>query len=101
MILAGTVSQRTALTDHLESQGAAGRLFYGIHASPSSLMTCLIFNRDGEHVHFVDGRDGGGSMAAVMMKQQMSRESGSNRLLALLPTNPLTPVRTPLTVTPP
>jgi len=31
-------------------------------------MTCLIFNHEGNHVHFVDGADGGYAMAARPLK---------------------------------
>ncbi len=34
-------------------------------------MTCLIFNRDGEHVHFVDGADGGYAESATQTKSQL------------------------------
>ena len=48
-----------------------GRLRYGLHRSDSALMTCLVFNLDkGEHVHFVDGSDGGFTSAAKNLKSK-------------------------------
>jgi hypothetical protein len=34
-------------------------------------MTCLVFERDGRQVHFVDGADGGYTLAAKKMKERM------------------------------
>jgi hypothetical protein len=72
-VLAGTRAQREQLTHHLESRRAAGELAYGVHASSHALMTCLVFERAGTHVHFVDGRDGGYAMAALELKKQRGR----------------------------
>jgi hypothetical protein len=33
-------------------------------------MTCLVFSLAGDHVHFIDGADGGYALAAKQMKQQ-------------------------------
>jgi hypothetical protein len=72
-ILSGTPRQRQELTCFLEERYGRGELVYGIHAASSALMTCLIFNRQGEHVHFVDSADGGYAMAAAQMKQQLKK----------------------------
>jgi hypothetical protein len=69
-VLAGTPQQREELTRALEELHRQGELVYGLHAAPSALMTCVIFNRHGEHVHFVDSAQGGYAMAAAQMKQQ-------------------------------
>jgi len=53
----------------LATQAQNGILKYGLHSSPTALMTCLVFNLDkGEHIHFVDGGDGGFTAAAKKMK---------------------------------
>jgi hypothetical protein len=53
----------------LQSSEKRGALNYGLHRSDSALMTCLVFNLDrGEHIHFVDGSDGGFTAAAKNMK---------------------------------
>ncbi len=50
-----------------------GELQYGIHRADSALMTCLIFNLDkAEHIHFVDGNNGGFTSAAKNLKQKRS-----------------------------
>ena len=60
-----------ALTAKLDERQAKGKLVYGLHASKAALMTCLIFNRQGEHVHFVDGADGGYALASAQMKEKL------------------------------
>ena len=34
-------------------------------------MTCLVFDRNGHHLHFVDGADGGYALAATEFKARM------------------------------
>jgi hypothetical protein len=62
-------AQATAIEAMLEAHAQNGVLRYGVHRSDSALMTCLVFNLDkGEHIHFVDGSDGGFTAAAKNMK---------------------------------
>jgi hypothetical protein len=42
-------------------------------------MTCLVFERNGRQVHFVDGADGGYAVAAKAMKRRINSKRGSNR----------------------
>jgi len=73
MTLDGTSEQRAALTTFLEEKRAQGQLAYGLHVSPTAIVTCLIFNRSqGNHFHFLDGSDGGFSNAAVQLKSQLA-----------------------------
>ena len=72
-ILAGNAAQREALTAWLEQGLAQGRLVYGLHAAQSAQMTCLIFDYSGRHLHFIDGADGGLSMAAKALKERVAR----------------------------
>ena len=48
-----------------------GRLVYGMHKSSEALVTCIVFSYNGNHVHFVDGSDGGDAMAARGLKAQL------------------------------
>ncbi len=49
-----------------------GLIAYGTHQADSALMTCLIFSLvESEHVHFIDGADGGFTMAARQLKEQL------------------------------
>lgn len=63
-------SERVAdLRAYLEEREAAGDLRFGIHVSDRALMTCLVGNAaEGRHVHFMDGGDGGYTVAAKRLK---------------------------------
>ncbi|MFB2877467.1 DUF3095 domain-containing protein [Floridanema aerugineum] len=71
MVIAGNSEQRQQLTKYLESQYQAGKLVYGLHNSDRAIVTCLVFERNGRQVHFVDGADGGYALAAKAMKKRM------------------------------
>ena len=71
MVISGTLKQRRQLTRYLDKKFKDGRLIYGFHTSEHALMTCLVFERDGRQVHFVDGADGGYTLAAKEMKARM------------------------------
>ena len=71
MVIAGDALQREDLTDYLEQKYRSGKLAYGLHVSNRALLTCLVFDRNGRQVHFVDGADGGYAMAAKEMKARM------------------------------
>jgi len=69
-VLAGTVEQRSAFESYLQKQYEAGHLVYGLDASDAAMVTCLVFKREKEHVHFVDGADGGYAHAAQDLKER-------------------------------
>ena len=72
MILAGTPEQRARLEAVLDVGFADGRLAYGMHVSDRAILTCLVYERMGQQVHFVDGAGGGYTAAAVPFKRQMN-----------------------------
>jgi hypothetical protein len=56
---------------HLDERTVRGELNYGIHISDTALMTCLVESAsEYHHVHFIDGADGGYTMAARDMKSR-------------------------------
>jgi len=71
LVMAGTTDQRQKLSTELEKLHKKGIIAYGIHVSDRALMTCLVFERYGKQVHFVDGADGGYASAAKEMKAQL------------------------------
>lgn len=71
MVIAGTEAQRAELTSYLEEEYRSGRLAYGVHVTDRALVTCVVFERMGRQVHFVDGADGGYAMAARELKQRL------------------------------
>ncbi|MBD1863601.1 MULTISPECIES: DUF3095 domain-containing protein [Trichocoleus] len=77
MVIAGTADQREQLNSYLEAQYKAGKLVHGIHLSDRALMTCLVFERNGQQVHFIDGADGGYALAAKAMKARLQRKAAN------------------------
>ena len=61
------------LTDCLASLRETHDVAYGLHLSPTALMTCVVFDAEAsEHVHFIDGGDGGFAIAAKQLKSQLA-----------------------------
>lgn len=70
-VASGRTSERAEMEVFLEEKFKSGDLFYGVHSSESLIVTCYITNHEKEHIHFVDGIDGGYALAAKKMKKQM------------------------------
>jgi len=70
-----TVTCPVATADRIEARLAtartAGLVRYGLHRQEAAVVTCITPSvlRD-DHVHFVDGADGGYARAAAMLKRQ-------------------------------
>jgi len=71
-VLAGNAAQREALTAWLDQRFARRELVYGVHVANRAQMTCLVFDHSGRHLHFIDGADGGLSMAAKALKERVA-----------------------------
>lgn len=70
-VISGTSAQRTALQQLLDQMEAAGEIIYGLHVSGASIMSCYVRNHEDDHIHFVDGSEGGYTKAAVMLKAKL------------------------------
>jgi hypothetical protein len=71
-VLDVTQVQAELIERHLEREYRDGRLVWGMHLADTALMTCLVFSLEShEHVHFIDGSDGGFAMAAVGFKERL------------------------------
>lgn len=65
--------QLKKLQEALEERHQASSLYYGLHAADSALMTCFVGGlNDGEHLHFIDGGNGGYARAALQLKEQIA-----------------------------
>ncbi len=71
LIISGNTQQRQQLVSYLEQQYQQQKLVYGLHVSDRALMTCLVFERNGRQVHFLDGGDGGYALAAQALKARL------------------------------
>lgn len=72
MVVSTSKNETSLLEEYLESEFQNNTLIYGMHKSDSALMTCLIFERHGRHIHFVDGSNGGYALAAKDFKIRIS-----------------------------
>ena len=76
MIIDCSATQAEEIQKTLEKMYAEETIFYGVHESETSLMTCYVKGlQEGKHIHFVDGGNGGYAMAAKQLKQQMKDET--------------------------
>ncbi len=72
MVIDSTPEQKQQLERMLLVRSKKGEVVYGIHQSSQALMTCLVFGLSGDHVHFIDGADGGYALASQQIKQQIA-----------------------------
>jgi len=73
MVLDLSLEQIAEIEVYLESEYQNGTIVYGMHTSDSALMTCVVESHEGDHVHFVDGSNGGYALAAKGMKAQIKK----------------------------
>ena len=72
MVLDLSDAQLAVLEAALERARQEGHLAYGLHRAPSALITCYLRSFSGDHVHFIDGSDGGYALAARQLKAQLA-----------------------------
>ncbi len=72
-VIAGTEAQRHQLETELDKLEEAGLIHYGLFVSRESVMSCYVRDRKDKHIHFVDGADGGYTMAAAIWKRKIAR----------------------------
>lgn len=74
-----TPTQETEFAAYLDGLYREGRIFFGLFAAPSALMTCMVFDYISAHFHFVDGNNGGYAMAAKQLKAQIAQSVAAKR----------------------
>ncbi len=77
-VITGTAAQRQLLTHSLDKLERQGEILYGLFTSGESIISCYVRNMHENHIHFIDGADGGYTMAARMLKQKLAAKSGSS-----------------------
>jgi hypothetical protein len=75
MVLDVSGDQLSVIRAELESERGRGEIVYGIHTAPSALITCFVKAYAGDHVHFVDGANGGYALAAKELKKQLAERA--------------------------
>ena len=71
MVISLNKNESLKLEEFLEKEFKKRNLVYGIHKSDSALITCLIFERHGKHIHFVDSSNGGYALASKELKRRL------------------------------
>ena len=72
MVLDVSEPQAARIARYLEREHDSKCLVYGVHVADTALMTCLVFSLErSEHVHFIDGSDGGFLKAAQEFKSRL------------------------------
>ena len=68
-VITGTSEQRVSLISFLDHLESSNKIKYGLYVSQESVMSCYVRNMStAEHIHFVDGADGGYTRAANSLK---------------------------------
>ena len=70
MVLDVTEAQHQSIEAELARRHRDGSIVYGTHVADAALMTCAVTSYRGDHVHFVDGADGGYALAAKQLKRR-------------------------------
>ena len=71
MVMDSHPKQTSELIEYLDTLYRQGKVYYGAHTTNEALITCLIFERQEKHLHFIDGASGGYALAAKNMKEQI------------------------------
>ncbi|AWI25567.1 DUF3095 domain-containing protein [Flavobacterium pallidum] len=72
-VISGTRKQRESLQELLDHMEANNEIVYGMHLSNASIMSCYVRDVKDDHIHFVDGSDGGYTQAARMLKEKLGK----------------------------
>lgn len=70
-VISGTSKQREMLTIALNEMEEQGEIKYGLFVSKESVISCYVRNLNDQHIHFIDGSDGGYTNAASMLKKKI------------------------------
>lgn len=71
-VISGTTKQRELLEAALNELEKKNEIHYGLFVSKESVMSCYVRSMDKNHVHFVDGSDGGYTKAASVLKKKLA-----------------------------
>jgi len=70
-VISGTEQQRLQLETTLNALEQAGRIRYALYVSRESVMSCYVRDMKDDHIHFVDGAEGGYTKAAGILKLKL------------------------------
>jgi hypothetical protein len=67
-VITGTGQQRLLLEKKLNQLEQSGEIIYAFYVSKESVMSCYVRDLKDDHIHFVDGAEGGYTKAAGVLK---------------------------------
>jgi hypothetical protein len=70
-VITGTARQRQRMELILEKLEKKGEIQYGLYVSKDSVMSCYVRDLQDDHIHFVDGSEGGYTQAASVLKAKL------------------------------
>lgn len=79
MVLDCTPTQVSQIRKLLDKMHADGQVDFGLFETEQALMTCLLFDlNSSQHVHFIDGDNGGFTSASHSFKKQLASHESDN-----------------------
>jgi len=72
-IITGTEKQRNLLQEALDHMESNKDILYALFVSKESVMSCYVRDLEDDHIHFVDGSEGGYTKAAGILKQKLKK----------------------------
>lgn len=72
-VATGTIQQRMDMTAFLDEMFQKKKLAYGVHPSFAAMVTCYVRSYQSDHIHFVDGTDGGYAKASQELKNRRKK----------------------------
>jgi hypothetical protein len=72
MIISVDSEEKKELLRRLDKLEVQKKILYGAHYTNRSLITCLVFAKTNQEVHFIDAAEGGYALAAKEFKSKMT-----------------------------
>jgi len=63
-----------ALEKVLDELEKTEKIIYGLYVSNESVMSCYVRDLEDDHIHFVDGSEGGYTKAAGVLKEKIKQQ---------------------------
>ncbi len=70
-VISGKKENRIELENELNRLESEGLIHYGLSVCKESIMSCYVQDRKSNHIHFVDGSEGGYTRAATVLKKKL------------------------------
>jgi len=78
-VITGTAQQRLILQKELDQLEKNNEILYALYVSGESIMSCYVRDLEDDHIHFVDGADGGYTQAAGILKKKIRDKLNARR----------------------